>query len=55
MIIYSNSKQIDVTNNEIDNSFHQWIQRKENLFTNYKLISWLEETAVLDVGIALPT
>ena len=28
---------IDDTNNEIDDSFHQWIQRRENLFTNYKL------------------
>ena len=38
--IYSKVKQpliIDDTNNEIDDSFHQWIQRRENLFTNYKL------------------
>ena len=38
--IYSKIVQpliIYVTNNEIDYSFHQWIQRRENLFTNYKL------------------
>ena len=38
--IYSKIEQpliIDVTNNEIDDSFHQWIQRRENLFINYKL------------------
>ena len=38
--IYSKIEQpliIYVTNNEIDDGFHQWIQRRENLFTNYKL------------------
>jgi hypothetical protein len=44
-----------MTNDEIDNSSHQWRQRRKSIYKLQTFFSWPEEMSVLDVGIALPT